>query len=44
MLLSRKLLNRYVDISDISSEELADKLTAASFEVEGISTIITESN
>ncbi|HKM23344.1 MAG TPA: phenylalanine--tRNA ligase subunit beta [Erysipelothrix sp.] len=44
MLLSRKLLNRYVDISDISSEELADKLTAASFEVEGISTIITGTN
>lgn len=44
MLLSRKLLNRYVDIADISSEELADKLTAASFEVEGISTIITGTN
>lgn len=44
MLLSRKLLNRYIDVSDISTQELADRLTAASFEVEGISTIITGTN
>lgn len=40
MLLSRKLLNRYVDISDISTEKLADVLTNAGHEVEGISQLV----
>lgn len=36
MLISRKLLNKYVDISDISTAVLADELTDAGLEVEGI--------
>ena len=44
MLLSRKLLNRYIDVSDISTQDLADRLTAASFEVEGVTTLITGTN
>lgn len=39
MLISRKLLNRYVDIQDISTDELADRLTNAGHEVEGIETL-----
>lgn len=44
MLLSRKLLNRYVDIEDIETEKLAKKLTEAGFEVEGISPLIIGTN
>lgn len=44
MLLSRKLLNRYVDIEDIETKELAKKLTEAGFEVEGISPLIIGTN
>lgn len=44
MLLSRKFLNRYVDIKDVSSEELAQRLTSAGLEVEGIEPLITGTN
>lgn len=37
MLISRKWLQQYTDISNITMEELADKITAAGLEVEGIS-------
>lgn len=40
MLVSRKLLERYVNLDGISTEEIADRLTNAGLEVEGISTII----
>ncbi|MDO4466815.1 MAG: phenylalanine--tRNA ligase subunit beta [Bacillota bacterium] len=33
---SRKWLSQYMDISDLSIQEIADKITAAGFEVEGI--------
>lgn len=39
MLISRKLLNKYVDISDISTDVLADELTDAGLEVEGVETL-----
>lgn len=40
MLVSRKLLNRYVDIADIDTLTLADTLTNAGLEVEGIEPLI----
>lgn len=36
MITSKKWLSQYVDLSDISVEELADKLTTAGLEVEGL--------
>lgn len=36
MLISKKWLSQYIDISDFSMEEIADKITAAGLEVEGI--------
>lgn len=36
MRISRKWLSQYMDISAYSTEEIADKITAAGFEVEGI--------
>lgn len=33
---SRKWLSQYMDISDLSIQEIADRITAAGFEVEGI--------
>ncbi|WP_294732054.1 phenylalanine--tRNA ligase subunit beta [uncultured Faecalibaculum sp.] len=35
MRISRKWLSQYMDLSDLSLEELAEKITAAGFEVEG---------
>ncbi|QIK70139.1 phenylalanine--tRNA ligase subunit beta [Erysipelothrix sp. HDW6C] len=40
MLVSRKLLGRYVNIDGIATAEIADTLTNAGIEVEGISTLI----
>ncbi|CAM3582546.1 phenylalanine--tRNA ligase subunit beta [Erysipelothrix urinaevulpis] len=40
MLVSRKLLNRYVDLKDISTNDLADTLTNAGLEVEGIDVLL----
>lgn len=36
MLISKKWLSQYMDLSDISAEEIADKITSAGLEVEGI--------
>ncbi len=36
MLISRKWLSQYMDISDLSINEIADRITAAGLEVEGI--------
>ena len=36
MRLSYKWLKEYVDLSDITPEELADKMTTAGLEVEGV--------
>ena len=36
MLISRKWLSQYMDISDLSITEIADRITAAGLEVEGI--------
>lgn len=44
MLISRKLLNRYVDVADIETDVLAKELTDAGFEVEGISTLMQGTN
>ena len=44
MLLSRKFINQYVDIEDISSEKLADVLTNAGLEVEGIERLLDIDN
>lgn len=44
MLISRKLLERYVDIKDISTQDLADGLTNAGLEVEGISQLMQGTN
>ncbi|HZJ86718.1 MAG TPA: phenylalanine--tRNA ligase subunit beta, partial [Erysipelothrix sp.] len=44
MLVSRKLLNRYVDIEDIDTQTLADELTDAGLEVEGIETLASGTN
>lgn len=44
MLVSRKLLNRYVDLEGISTQELADSLTNAGLEVEGIDSLIQGTN
>lgn len=44
MLVSRKLLNRYVNIENIKTEELADVLTNAGLEVEGIEPLVEGNN
>lgn len=44
MLVSRKLLSRYVDISGITTQEIADALTNAGIEVEGVDTLIKGTN
>ena len=44
MLLSRKLLNKYVDVSDIDTDTLCKKLTEAGFEVEGVSNVVKGTN
>ena len=36
MLLSRKWLSQYMDVSDLTIEEIANKTTSAGFEVEAI--------
>ena len=36
MLISKKWLNQYMDIRDYSIETIAEKITAAGLEVEGI--------
>lgn len=36
MLISKKWLSQYMDISDLTMEEIADKITSAGLEVEGI--------
>lgn len=40
MLVSRKFINQYVDLEGLSTEEIADKLTNAGLEVEGIETLL----
>ena len=40
MLLSRKLLNRYVNIKDVETQVLTQKLTQAGLEVEGVSPLV----
>lgn len=44
MNISKKWLSQYMDISDISIEELADKVTSAGLEVEGIEKMSQGSN
>lgn len=44
MLVSRKLLGRYVNLDGISTQEIADKLTNAGLEVEGLDTLIKGTN
>ena len=36
MKISKKWLSQYMDLSDMSIEEIADKITSAGLEVEGI--------
>lgn len=36
MLISKKWLSQYMDLSDVTMEEIADKITSAGLEVEGI--------
>ena len=40
MLVSRKLLGRYVDIKGITTQEIADTLTNAGLEVEGVDSLL----
>lgn len=44
MLLSRKWLSQYMDVSDLSIEEIADKITSAGFEVEAIEYLSSGTN
>ena len=44
MLVSRKFINRYVDLEGLSTEEIADKLTNAGLEVEGIDILLDVDN
>ncbi|MEA5026498.1 MAG: phenylalanine--tRNA ligase subunit beta [Erysipelotrichaceae bacterium] len=44
MKLSYKWINKYIDLSGITPEVLADKLTAAGFEVEGIERMASGTN
>ena len=44
MLVSKKLLGRYVDLEGISAEAIADKLTNAGLEVEGVSNLVVGTN
>lgn len=44
MLISRKWLSQYMDISEFSSEEMAERITAAGLEVEGIEYGATATN
>lgn len=41
---SRKWLSQYVDIDDLTMQELADKITAAGLEVEGCEPMSSGSN
>lgn len=36
MLISKKWLSQYMDVSDLSIEEIAERITNAGLEVEGI--------
>ncbi len=44
MLTSKKILSQYMDLSDISSGDLAKKVTSAGFEVEGIEAMAFATN
>lgn len=44
MLVSRKLLNRYVNLDGITTQEIAEKLTNAGLEVEGVDTLLHGTN
>lgn len=44
MLISRKWLSQYMDVSDLSIEEMAEKITAAGFEVEGVERLAEGTN
>jgi len=44
MLVSLKEIAKYVDISDISAQEIADKLTFSGIEVENINKLANASN
>ncbi len=44
MLLSRKWLSQYMDVSDLSIEEIANKITSAGFEVEAIERLSSGTN
>lgn len=44
MLVSRKFINRYVDLEGLSTAEIADKLTNAGLEVEGIESLLDVEN
>ena len=44
MLISKKILSQYMDLSDITASELADKITAAGFEVEGLEKMASGTN
>lgn len=44
MIISKKWLSQYMDLSDITMEELADRVTSAGLEVEGLSYMSQGSN
>ena len=44
MKISKKWLSQYMDLSDMSIEEIADKITSAGLEVEGIEKMTQGSN
>ena len=44
MKISKKWLSQYMDLSDMSIEEIADKITSAGLEVEGIEKMSQGSN
>lgn len=44
MRISRKWLSQYMDVSDLSIEEMADRITSAGLEVEGIERLAQGTN
>ena len=44
MRISRKWLSQYMDVSDLSIEEMANRITSAGLEVEGIERLAQGTN
>ena len=44
MIISRKWLSQYMDLSDLSMEEIADRITNAGLEVEGLEYLASATN